>query len=317
MDISLALGGGGTRGISHLGVIDCLEKNGFRIRAVAGTSIGSLIGAVYAAGKPIPEVLQRIHKIDRAALYRRRPEDGPSLLGHAGLIETLSDLLDDCTFDDLKTPFGCPAVDLNRLKEVYLTQGSVINAVLASSAFPGVLPPRPMGDALLVDGAILDPVPVNLARKLAPGIPVVAVALQSAPEDWGTVTEANVIDTAPLPIPIPSQIIQGFSRLRIGQAVRIFTQSMDINSRMVAELRMKIDKPDVIIRPDVMQFGLFELVDPDILFEKGREAARARLPEIRRAVSWRGRVRRVINRISPVDAPELLENVDHLPAQHS
>jgi len=315
MDISLALGGGGTRGISHLGVIDCLEKNGFRIRAVAGTSIGSLIGAVYAAGKAIPDILQRIHKIDPAALYRRRPEDGPSLLGHAGLIEALSDLLDDCTFEDLKIPFGCAAVDLNRLREVYLTQGNVINAVLASSAFPGVLPPRSLGDALLVDGAILDPVPVNLARKLAPGIPVVAVALQSAPEDWGAVTEANIIDTAPLPLPIPSQIIQGFSRLRIGQAVRIFTQSMDINSRMVAELRMKIDKPDVIIRPDVMQFGLFEMVDPEKLFQKGIESAEKSLPEVRRAVSWRGRVRRVFKRLSPVDVPELLDNIDHQPSQ--
>jgi NTE family protein len=306
MDICLALGGGGTRGISHLGVIDCLEKNGFHIRAVAGTSIGSLIGAVYTAGVKMPDILSAIHKIDVAALYRRRPEDGPSILGHAGMIEALSDLLDDLSFSDLKIPFACTAVDINSCKEVYLNEGNVLNAVLASSAFPGVLPPRKMGKALLVDGAILDPVPVNLVRSLAPGVPIVAVALQAAPEDWGSVPQANVIDSAPLPLPIPSQIIQGFTRLRIGQAVRIFTQSMEINSRMVAELRMKIDQPDVIIRPDVMQFGLFEMVDPEKVIHIGFEAAQAKIQDIHTAVSWRGKINRFFRKITPVDEPELI-----------
>jgi NTE family protein len=315
MDICLALGGGGTRGISHLGVIECLRSNGFRIRAIAGTSIGSLIGALYAAGVEMPDILHAIHKIDVAALYRRLPGDEPSLLGHAGMTEALSVLLNDRTFADLDIPFGCTAVDINRSREVYLTSGRVLDAVLASSAFPGVLPPRKMGGALLVDGAILDPVPVNLARILAPGLPVVAVALQAAPEEWGTIPEANIIDTAPLPLPIPAQIIQGFTRMRIGQAVRIFTTSMDINSKMVAELRLRIDRPDVIIRPDVMQYGIFEMVNPEIMIQKGLEATQAKIDELRTAASWRGKVNRFFRKISPVDEPALINPNQPSPAE--
>ncbi len=314
MDISLALGGGGTRGISHLGVVECLRNNGFRIKAIAGTSIGSLIGAVTAAGVEVPDIIWAIQKLDVAALYRRRPDDGPSILGHGGMIDALSSLLHDYTFADLDIPFGCTAVDINSSREVYLTSGSLLDAVLASSAFPGVLPPRKMGNALLVDGAILDPVPVNLARKLAPGLPVVAVVLQAAPEDWGAIPEANIIDTAPLPLPIPAQILQGFTRMRLGQAARIFTQSMDINSRMVAELRLRIDKPDVIIRPDVMQFGIFELVDAEKLISIGVEAAQAKIDEIRTAASWRGKVNRIFRKITPIDEPSLVNHSQPSPA---
>lgn len=305
MDIALALGGGGVRGIAHLGVIDCLERHGYKIRAVSGTSMGGLIGAVYAAGIKIPDITTAIKNFNLVQLYRRRPEDGPAILGHASLVEVLSELLHEATFDDLIIPFACTAVDINSSKEVYLKEGSLMDAVLATSAFPGVLPPRKVGDALLVDGAILDPVPVALARSLAPGLPVIAVALQPATEDWGSVPEANIIETAPLPI--PSSILHGFTHLRIGQAMRIFAQSMDINSRMVAELRLKIDRPDVIIRPDVVRFGIFEMVNPDILVKIGVQAATIRLDEIQKAVSWRGKVNRLLRRITPIDEPTVLK----------
>jgi NTE family protein len=307
MDICLALGGGGTRGIAHLGVIDCLESNGFRICSVAGTSIGALVGGLYAAGCTTEKIKQTLQSFDMTDLYRRRHEDGPSLLGAAGLVEALSDLLRTITFADLRIPFACTAVDINSSKEVFLKQGSVMEAVLASSAFPGVLPPYQVGDALLVDGGILDPVPVALARSLSPSLPVIAVVLQPCAEDWGRMPEANIMDTAPMPIPLPSSIIHTFSRLRIGQAMRIFTQSMDINSRMVAELRLKIDRPDVIIRPDVVQFGMFEMVDADKLIEKGTAAAQNQLKEIRQAASWHGNVNRFFRRITPINEPTVLK----------
>lgn len=305
MDITLALGGGGIRGIAHLGVIECLESQGFKIRAIAGTSIGGLVGGVYAAGVKLPDIVEALDNFSMSTLYRRRPKDGPSLLGHANLVEVLSALLGNRTFADLDIPFGCTAVDLINCKEVYLKEGPVLDAVLATSAFPGVLPPHETKDALLVDGGILDPVPVNLARSLAPGLPVIAIVLQPSTEDWGKVPEANIIDTTPLPI--PSTILHGFSHLRIGQAMRIFAQSMDINSRMVTELRLKIERPDVIIRPDVVRFGMFESVDTDILMEIGKSAVMSQLNELQRAVSWQGRLSRLLPRITPINEPVVLK----------
>ena len=311
MDIALALGGGGIRGIAHLGVIECLENHGYKIRAIAGTSIGGLVGGVYAAGVKLPQIIRALDNFSMSALYRRRPEDGPSLLGHANLVEVLSALLGNRTFADLEIPFSCTAVDLISCKEVYLKEGDVLDAVLATSAFPGVLPPHKTKDALLVDGGILDPVPVSLARSLAPGLPVIAVVLQPASEDWGRVPEANIIDTTPLPI--PSTILHGISHLRIGQAMRIFAQSIDINSRMVAELRLKIERPEVIIRPDVVRFGMFESVDTDILMEIGKSAVLKQLDELHKAVSWQGKIGRLLRKITPINAPVVLKQ-DSVPS---
>ncbi len=304
MEITLALGGGGIRGIAHLGVIEVLEANGFKVRAVAGTSFGGLVGAAYAAGISPAEIVRAIKSFNMGTLARRRPEDGPALLGHASLVDVLSSLLHGTRFGELHIPFACTAVDLTTCKEVHLKDGLVIDAVLATSAFPGVLPPRKAGKSLLVDGGVLDPVPVALARSLKPGLPVVAVALQPPPEEWGKAPEADFIETTPMPIPAP--IIHGLSNLRIGQAMRIFAQSMDINSRMLTELRLRIDRPEVLIRPDVIRFGIFESADADALIELGRKAAAAHLGELRKAVSLEGRIRRLLRPITPVDTPGVL-----------
>jgi NTE family protein len=306
MDIALALGGGGVKGIAHIGVIDRLESHGFRIRAIAGTSAGGLVGASYAAGNSPLEILNALQNMDPSYLYRRRPEDGPSLLGEAGLVSCLSSLLEKKAFSDLRIPFACTAVDINSEREVYLKEGPVLTAALATMAVPGILPPVQIGSATLVDGGVLDPVPVQLARELAPGLPIIAVVLNPAAEDWGkSPTETQALTRSPFPI--PTQILQGFARMRFGQAFHIFSRSIDINSRMIAELRLKIDRPDVIIRPEVFQFGLFDRVDPLDLVEAGRSATEACLSEILVSVSWRGKINRLFQKITPINAPTVIQ----------
>lgn len=298
MDIALALGGGGTKGIAHIGVISELENNGFHICAIAGTSAGGLVGSVYAAGYTPLEILKAVQGMDMENLYRRRPDDGPSIMGIAGLVDSLTVLLGKKTFADLKIPFACTAVDINTQREIYMQEGLVMEAILATMAVPGILPPRQIGKALLVDGGVLDPVPVILARKLAPNLPIIAVALQPPPEDWDKLPETT-------PIPIPS-MLQGFARLRWGQALRIFAQSMDINSRMVVELRLKIDRPDVIIRPDVNQKGFLEIPDPLDMMEAGKQAALKSIPAIKLSASWQGKMRRFLRPITPIEEPVVL-----------
>jgi NTE family protein len=229
-------------------------------------------------------------------------------MGYAGLVEILSHLVGDRSFNDLTIPFACTAVDLNSYREVYLREGKVIDAASATMAVPGILPPFHAGSALLVDGGVLDPVPVALARILAPGLPVVAVALSPEVESWERVPPTNLLVSAPLPIPLPTPILQGFSRLRFAQALRIFTQSMDISAMMMTELRLKIDRPDVILRPDVYQTGLFELSDPLTLVDAGRRAVDDNLSLLRRESSWRGRIERFFRRVGPVVEPKVLKS---------
>lgn len=290
MEITLALGGGGIKGIAHIGVIDYLEKAGFTIHAIAGTSAGGLVGSIYAAGYKPDEILNLIETMSHENFYARRNGDAPSLIGYAGLAKTLVEVLGESSFSDLKIPFACTAVDTVTSQEVYLNEGRVLDAVLATLAFPGVFPPKIRGKAELVDGSILDPVPVSLARRMAPRLPVVAVALNAAQEEWASNPEFNKLPTVPLPIPSP--IVEGFSRMRLGQALRIFLQSMDISARMLTELRLEMDKPDVIIRPDVHQYGMMDMVDPGDLIKRGYRAAEVASFQLQEAFSWHNSLRR-------------------------
>ncbi len=284
MELTLALGGGGAKGHAHLGVLRCLEDEGFRIKAIAGTSAGGIIGACYAAGYTPAELIDYFQQTDQSALYRRRPEDGPSLLGVAGLNRMFEELLGERTFADLRIPLVLTAVDLNTGCEVLLSEGRVRDAVLATMAIPGIFPPQQWNGALLVDGGVLDLVPVAPARHLMPGLPVVAVSLSSP---------IQAARSLPAMIAPPSNpLVEYFVRTRVAQAFNIFAQAINISNAALAELRLKLDHPDVLLRPDVADTGVLDYVNVAEMARRGEEETRRRLAEIRRAAGWQGRLRR-------------------------
>jgi NTE family protein len=288
MDISLALGGGGSRGHAHIGVLRCLEHEGFRVRAVAGTSVGGIIATAYAAGFTPDELEAVFSKVDQSKLFARSPQEGPGILGLSGAVKLFEEFFGDRTFADLNIPCAVVAVDLKEGREVILNHGRVVDAVLATIAIPGVFPPKQFGDAKLVDGAVLNPVPVSVARSLAPMLPVVAVVLDVLTE------ESSGLTAIPLPIPVPASIVERLTRTRVAQAFSIFLQSVDVGSRKLAEMRLKEDNPDVIIRPDVSGIGLLDKVDVHRVVCLGERAAEAALPELKRAVAWPNRLRRLM-----------------------
>jgi NTE family protein len=308
MDISLALGGGGVKGFAHIGVLRVLEQEGFRIRAVAGTSAGGMIGALYAAGYGSDETVERLGGMERGRLYSRLPGDGPALLGMAGVAETLADMLGERTFEDLSIPLAVTAVDLEKGLPVALCRGRLLDAVLATSAVPGVFPPRELDGRLLVDGGVLDPVPVALARSLAPGMPVVAVVLspsmgwegeQEACEDGGQHRPAGEPGFLPgmprLLSALPIYRIAG--RLRLAQAFNIFLRSIDVAGILLTDLRLEIEKPEVVVRPSVHSIGLLDQVNVSELSHLGEVAMLDALPVLRRAMSWPARLARRVSRL--------------------
>ena len=286
MDITLALGGGGARGNAHIGVIRRLEKEGFRIRAVAGTSMGGVVAAVYAAGYSPNEIEALFLEVEQSKLFGRSPHDGPSILGLAGVTKWLEKALGKRTFDNLKIPCALTAVDLRSGQEVILREGRVMDAVLATIALPGIFPPQPIKNHQLIDGGVLDPVPVSVARSLAPTLPVVAVALTPLLDQSGHLAHI------PLPMHIPVPIVRQITRLRVAQAFEIFLHAVDVGGRMLTELRLQMDDPDVILRPNVEKIGLLDKVDVRLVARLGDEAVEAALPELRRAVAWPNRLRR-------------------------
>ncbi len=291
-EIALALGGGGSKGFSHIGVLRVLEQQGYRARAVAGTSAGAIIGSLYAAGYTPEEIVAWVERVPAKA-FQRKPHDKPSLMGLAGVEQMLREALGDRTFEDLPLPFGTVAVDVHKGRTVYLRSGPVVEAVLASSAVPGIFPPLEWKGRLLVDGGVTDNVPVRLARLLAPEVPVVAVSLTPTPDLLGDPTGVRMLAR----VPVLNQIA---GRLRLGQAFNLFLRSIDIAGAWMTHLRLTIDRPEVIIRPEVAQIGLLEQVDVRTVAALGETAAQQALPELHAATRTLASLRRRIKR-PPLD----------------
>jgi NTE family protein len=288
MDITLALGGGGAKGNSHIGVIRRLQQEGFIIKAVAGTSFGGIVSIFHVLGYSPDEIEEMFSGLDQSQLYGHAPNEGPSLLGLAGVSRWLESVIGDRTFEDLKTPCILTAGDLRSGREVLLSEGSLVNAILATIAIPGIFPARRIGDLELVDGGTLNPVPVAPARSLAPKLPVVAVVL-TVP--MGIPAQSWNI---PLPDYLPYQLIERIGKMRYAKALDVFLRSLDIVGRAVTEYRLEVDKPDVILRPRVTDIDILTRVDVHDVVRKGEEAVEEALPELRKLFAWQNRLRRAI-----------------------
>jgi len=287
MEIALALGGGGARGLAHIGVLKVLEREGIRIGAIAGTSIGGIIGAAYAAGYGPDQITNLANAASIRDMLRARPE-GPALMGISRIEQWLHGILGQRTFADLRMPFAVTAADLNSGEEIVLRDGIVAHAVLATIALPGIFPPQLMGDHRLIDGGALDPVPVRPARSLL-NAPVVASVLSPGREMW---CEARSPSLATM-LPASEMLL----RLRPGQALKVFQEYMEITARTFAETRLEIDRPEVIVRPEVWRVGLLDEPRVSEMTELGIRAMNKALPGLRAQFTLTGRVSRMVRRI--------------------
>ena len=289
MNITLALGGGGAKGNSHIGVIRRLQMEGFKIEAVAGTSFGGVVAVFFALGYSPDEIEDMFAALDQKELYGQGGSEGPSLLGLGGATRWLKEAIGERTFNDLKIPCALTAADLRSGRGVLLTEGPLVEAVLATIAIPGIFPSKRIGDLELVDGGTLDPVPVAAACSLAPPrTPVVAVVLTSP---MGLPAQTWNI---PLPEYLPRPLIERISKLRYTQALDVFLRSLDMISRAVTEYRLQVDQPDVIIRPPVTDIDILEQVDVREVARKGDEAVINALPELKELFAWQNRLRRAV-----------------------
>jgi NTE family protein len=288
MNITLALGGGGAKGNSHIGVIRRLEKEGYKIRSVAGTSFGGLVAILYASGYT-PDAIEEIFtETDQGNLYGRDSNDGPSLLGLSGVRKLLDSVLGEKTFQDVKIPCAVTAVDVKTGTEVVISQGHLRDGVLATIALPGIFSPLHLNDWELMDGGVLNPVPVSVARMLSPDLPIVAVTLND-PLD-------TPLRTYNIPVPsiFPKQFTDRLFRTHLAQTFDIFMRAVDLNSRAVAHYRLEADAPDVVIRPKVQGIDLLDKVVIKDVVKLGEEAVEEALPQLKKATSWTTRMTKTI-----------------------
>ncbi|MCD6091326.1 MAG: patatin-like phospholipase family protein [Bacteroidales bacterium] len=173
-NVALVLSGGGARGIAHIGVIEELEKQGFEIKSISGTSMGALVGGIYATGK-MQEYKNWMYTLNKLEVFNLVDFN----IGIQGLIKgdrvfkKMKEFIPDRNIEDLEIPYAAVAADIINNKEVVFTEGSVYNAVRASVAIPTVFTPVKTDEGLLVDGGVVNNIPVNRVKRTPDDILVV------------------------------------------------------------------------------------------------------------------------------------------------
>lgn len=250
--IGLALGGGGARGAAHIGVLHVLEEQKIPIDLIVGTSAGSIIGAFYAYGYSLDQIQEIFAKSKMSSLrYFRFLRKG--MFSAKSIEKSCEKLIGDVQFGELSKKMAAVATDLKSGETVVLQEGLVKKALSASSAFLPRFAPVEIGSYLLVDGGVLSNVPVNAARELGADI-IIAVDLGSVPLDE--------------------------RRLNI---ISILGRAADIMIRKITDTELA--GADVIIRPDVDEFPIFDFRHCEQLVQKGREAAQAAIPALKQTLA--------------------------------
>lgn len=252
--IALVLGGGSAKGFSHIGVLRVLEQEKIPIHMIIGTSVGSLIGGIYAAN---PDSFQlewiafKIEKndiLDLSIIYSKLgPAQGTRLESFVEQKVAVKKI------EDTKIPFYPIATDLNTGETIVLEKGSLSKAIRASSAIPGIFVPVTFGNRLLVDGGVTNSTPCDVARNKGADI-VIAVNLLKDIKDYNI---NSVVDI-------------------IGQSVNIMMHQSN---------KTKLKYADVIIEPDTKGVSIFDFTQKKVLMEEGIRAARAAMPKIRETIA--------------------------------
>ncbi|MCE9596607.1 MAG: patatin-like phospholipase family protein [Spirochaetia bacterium] len=256
--IGVALGSGAARGWAHIGILRSLERANIPVHVVAGCSAGAVIGAYFAARSLAAiETFAVSYKgiRDTFRYMDFAPRSGGIVAGRK-FLEYLEGSLTARTFADLKLPFGVVATDLVHMEEVHIVDGPLLPAVRASVAVPGFLSPLETGTGdrkrQLVDGGLLNPVPVNLARKLGADI-VIAVDLNS--------------DKTHEPAKSMAEIV---------------ARSVDTMRERHKALNFGTHPPDILIEPVLPEFGFFDYHKTKEAIERGQQAAAKSIPMIQR-----------------------------------
>jgi len=279
--IALALGGGAARGWAHIGVLRALDEADIKVSMVAGTSIGALVGGCYLAGK-----LDELEEFARSLTMRRIVAlldlaiGGSGLFGGMRLSKRMREHLADIDIEDLDRPFTAVATEIATGHEIWIHSGSLATAIHASYALPGIFEPVECNGRVLVDGALVNPVPVSVCRAQEERL-VVAVNLH-----YDLYGRSAVVRHAASETPsnededLPSAIDKRKSA-RLGMT-NVMVESFNIIQDRVSRARLAGDPPDLLMMPRLSDIGLSEFHRASEAIDRGYEEATMKIEYIKR-----------------------------------
>jgi NTE family protein len=268
--IGLALGGGAARGFAHIGVIRTLIAKGFTPDIITGTSIGAVVGGCYAAGK-MDDFEAWGRSLTRRSLlsYLDVSFSGSGLLNGSKLAEKIGQGIGDLAIDKLPVRYAAIATEIDTGHEIWITRGRLADAMRASYALPGIFPPVRLGERWLVDGALVNPVPVSVARALGARL-VIAVNVNTDLFGRGTTVPDHGATEPPIEEEVATHGLFGIfgsernaKRRIFGTATRpglstVMVEAFNVMQDRITRARLAGDPPDLLVSPRVGRIGLFD-----------------------------------------------------------
>lgn len=265
--VGLALGSGAARGLAHIGVLEVLEKEGVPIDMIAGTSAGAAIGALYAQGKDASQIKKQVLDLG----WKKLAPLIDLSLPKTGFIRgnKIKDLLKlfiggDIKFSDLKVPFACVATDIDTGEEVVINRGSVLEALRTSISIPAIFTLVKREGRYLVDGALVNPVPVNIVKQMGADF---IIAVNVIP---GVTERVNQANKEPAKKPKEPNIIHVMI-----QSIHIGTYSL---------VRASLEEADIVIEPQLAHINAGDFHRAQECIREGKLAAQAAIPEIKKGL---------------------------------
>lgn len=277
--VRLVLGSGGARGMAHIGVIEELEKSGFEIVEVVGCSMGAVVGGIYCAGY-LTEYKHWLIKLSRLDVFRLLDFtlSAQGFVKGERVFKAMEEFIGDHAIENFKIPFTAVATDITHEKEIHYRTGSLFKALRASIAIPTILTPVRAGKATLVDGGVLNPLPINLIHK-EHGDYVVAVNLNAnLPSSPSNVLEENQERAAYLKMLdalktyLPRFDNSGDTTAESLGLFDLLNKSYDMTQDRLTEMMIEIHKPDLVVNISRNACGVFEFYRANEIIDVGRQA---------------------------------------------
>lgn len=286
-NVALVLGSGGARGTAHIGVIRELEKQGYNITSISGTSMGALVGGVYASGK-LDEYESWLCSLSKMGVFNlvdfTLSTNG--IIKADKVLKEIQKFIPDQKIEDLPIKYSAVATDIKQSKEVVITKGSLYDAIRASISIPMVITPLQKNDTLFVDGGVLNPIPVNRVSRQKDDI-LIAVNVnaqipynnpKSENSDWGyfeklTSGKLSVFQKKLTKhIPINKKESMGYFNL--------INETSSLMLAQITKLTLELNPPDILIQISRDTCGTFDFYKATEIIENGENAAKKVLEKI-------------------------------------
>lgn len=302
-NIALVLSSGGARGLAHIGVIEELIKSGYNITSIAGTSMGSLVGGMYAAGQ-IEEFKTWMCSLDKKGVFDLLDFtlSTNGVIKGERVIGAMKKMIADRDIESLPIPYCAVATDIINSKEVVFTKGSLYDAIKASSSIPTLITPFTLNELLLVDGGVLNPVPINRIVRTKNDLLVVVNVNANLPNGKNNSPNGNKEYEKSNPDngkEIFSKYLGYFNAIRKKNGTtgtdnkpehlnyfELMSRSINLMIQQISELTIDLYKPDIVINVSKLSAGIYDFHKATEIIEAGADSARETLGKVRVRRKW-------------------------------